>query len=62
MPHHIGTLAVDGRAVTFGTARRGPGLGGAPACPVPSAVPNVTARPSTTSVPITVLLFVALRF
>ena len=27
----IGTLAVDGWAVTFGTARRG--LGGAPGCP-----------------------------
>jgi len=36
----IGTLAVDGRAVTFGTARR-PLL----------AVPNVTAHPATTSVP-----------
>jgi len=29
----IGTLAVDGWAVTFGTARRG--LGGALACPGP---------------------------
>ena len=38
----IGTLAVDGWAVTFGKARRG--LGGA-------AVPNVTAYPSTASVP-----------
>jgi len=38
------TLAVDGRAVTFGTARRG--LGGSPL-----AVPHVTARPSTASVP-----------
>jgi len=35
----IGALAVDGWAVTFGTARRG------------LAVPNVTAHPSTTSVP-----------
>ena len=32
----IGTLAVDGWAVTFGTARRSPLL----------AVPNVTAHPS----------------
>ena len=38
----IGTLAVDGWAVTFGTARRG--LSGL-------AVPNVTAHPSTASVP-----------
>jgi len=30
----VGTLAVDGWAVIFGTARRG--LGGAAACPVPS--------------------------
>jgi len=34
----IGTLAIDGLAVTFGTARRG--LGGAPA-----------AHPSTASIP-----------
>jgi len=39
-------LAVDGWAVTFGTARR-PLL----------AVPNVTTHPSTASVPITVLLY-----
>ena len=45
----VGTLAVDGWAVTFGTARRGhsPLL----------AVPNVTAHPSMASVPITVLLY-----
>jgi len=41
----IGTLAVDGWAVTFGTARRV--LGGALARP----------GPSTASVPITVLLY-----
>jgi len=41
----IGTLAVDGWAVTFGTARRGLGLS-----PL-IAVPNVTAHPSTASVP-----------
>jgi len=39
----IGTLAVDGWAVTFGTARRG------------LAVPNVTAYPSTASVPIHII-------
>ena len=40
----IGTLAVDGWAVTFGTARTAP--------PSPLlAVPNVTAHPSTASVP-----------
>jgi len=38
----IGTLAIDGWAVTFGTARRG--LGG-----LLLAVPNVTAHPSTVS-------------
>ena len=43
--------------VTFGTARRG--LGGAPLI----VVRNVTAYPSTASVPITVLLWsAALRF
>jgi len=48
-------LAVDGCAVTFGTARRG--LGGAAAHPDPSSLyKNVTAHPSTASVPITVLL------
>ena len=39
----------------FGTARRG--LSGLRSRPVPSAVPNVTAHPSTASVPITVLLY-----
>jgi len=48
-------VAVDGWAVTFGTARRG--LGRLPP-PIPLlAVPNVTAHPSTASVPITVLLY-----
>jgi len=32
----IGTLAVDGWAVTFGSARRG--LGGQGLCPVPSSL------------------------
>jgi len=45
----IGTLAVDGWAVSFDTARRG--LGGLrPPRPL-LAVPNVTAHPSTASVP-----------
>ena len=44
----VGTLAVDGWAVTFGTARRG--LGGAAAPRPILAVPNVRALPSTTSV------------
>jgi len=44
----IGTLAVDGWAVTFGTVRRG--LGGL-ASPL-VALPNVTAHPSPESVPI----------
>jgi len=45
----IGTLEVDGWAVTFGTARRG--MGGLWPHPVPSslAVPNVTAHSSTAS-------------
>ena len=46
----IGTVAVDGWAVTFGKARRG--LGRAAASPSPLlAVPNVTAHPSTAGVP-----------
>ena len=57
MPHRkyeVGTLAVDGQAVvTFGTARMG--LGGALRRLL--AVPNVTAHPSTASVPITILLY-----
>jgi len=48
----IGTLAVDEWAVTFGIAMKG--LGGAtghsPLKPL-LAVPNVTAHPSTASVP-----------
>ena len=53
----VGTLAVDGWAVVFGTAGRG--LDGTAAC-MPSpllAVPNRTAYPSTASVAITVLLY-----
>jgi len=44
----IGTLAIDGWAVTFGTARRG--LGRAPLSPLLD-VPSVTAHPLTFSVP-----------
>jgi len=48
-------MAVDGWAVTFGTARRG--LCGACSPPRPLlAVTNVTAHASTASAPITVLL------
>ena len=62
MPHQIiRTLAVDGWAVTFDTARKGPGPSAAQPSPL-IAVPNdiwysVTAHPSTASVPITVLLY-----
>jgi len=48
----IGTLAVGGWAVTFGTARRGLGWGRSPPRPVPT-VPDVQwgrAHPSTASV------------
>jgi len=46
----IGTLAIDGWAVTFGTAKRdSAGCGPAQAL---LAVPNVTAHPSTATVPI----------
>jgi len=46
----IGTLAADGWAVTFGTARRG--MGGLQLRPVSLlAVPNVTANQSTASIP-----------
>ena len=45
----IGTLAVDGRAVTFGTAK-GAWAGWGPA-QSPLAVPNVAAHPSTAVVP-----------
>ena len=44
----IGTMAVDGWAVTVGTAMRG--LDRLP-FQSPLAVPNVTAHPSTASVP-----------
>ena len=48
----IGTLAVDGWAVTFGTATSEEGRGRAAAPPRSFlAVLNVTARPSTASVP-----------
>ena len=50
-------LAVDGWAVTFGTVRRGLGRGRSQPRPLLTVVPNVTAHPSTASVPITVLLY-----
>jgi len=50
--YEVGTLAVDGWAVTFCIARRD-WAGPQPAL----AVPNVTAHPSTAIVPITVLLY-----
>jgi len=46
----VGTLAVDGLAVTFGTARRGLGGAAARPCRPLLAVPNVTANPSKASV------------
>jgi len=57
VPHQIiyevGTLAVDGWAVTFGT-----GYWAGPSPPSTLlAVPNVSAHPSMASVPITVLLY-----
>jgi len=42
-------MAADGWAVTFGTARRG--------LQPTQALPNVTAHPSTASVPIAALLY-----
>jgi len=50
-------LAVDGWAVTFGTAMRGLGGAAARPCRLHLAVPNVTAYPSPASVPITILLY-----
>jgi len=52
-----GTLAFDWWVVTFGTALRG-STGRGRSSPRPFLdVPNVTAHPSTASVPITVLLY-----
>ena len=53
--YEIGTLAIDGWAVTFGTAKRG--LGELQPCPVPFSLFQLTADPSMASVPITVLLY-----
>ena len=47
----IGTLAVDGWAVTFWYSEDWPGRAAAPPSPL-LAVPNVTAHPSTANVPI----------
>jgi len=46
----IGTQAVDGWAGTFWYSGEGPGRDGAPPSPL-LAVPNITAHPSTASVP-----------
>jgi len=46
----IGALDVDGWAVTFWYSEKGPGRAEAPPSPL-LAVPNVTAHPSTVSVP-----------
>jgi len=54
----IGTLAVDGWAVTFGTARRD--LGGPPRPLL--AVPNVTAHLSTASVPTSSYYYLMWRY
>ena len=52
----IGTLAVDWWVITFGAARKG--LGGLrPPPQTPLHCTNVTAHPSTASVPIIVLLY-----
>ena len=51
-------MAVDGWAVTFGTAMRGLGTGRGRSPPSPLlAVATVTVHPSTANVPITVLLY-----
>jgi len=49
LPALIGTLAVDGWAVTFSTARRG--LGGLRPAQAPPRCTNVTAHPSTATIP-----------
>ena len=43
MPHEVGTLTVDGWAVTFGTARRG--LGGAAARQAPPRCTKCNSPP-----------------
>jgi len=53
----IGTLAVDGWAVIFCTTRTGETAWGRSSYRTLIAVPNVTAYPSTASVPIAVLLY-----
>jgi len=47
----IGTLAVDGWAVTFGTAKRGLGGASARLGAFSLTVPNVTAHPSMANIP-----------
>jgi len=56
VPHRIYEVCALSVDATSSTARRG--LGGAAARPgSPLAVPDVSAHPSTASVPITVLLY-----
>ena len=57
--YEIGALAVDGWAVTFGTARRGLGGAAAPAQALPRCTKCNSLYPSTISVGllITVLLY-----
>jgi len=54
--YEVDTQAVDGWAVTFGTAKTVLGRGRSSSRPI-LAEPNVTAHPSAASVPITVLLY-----
>ena len=54
--YKVGTLAVDRWAVTFGIQQGGDWAAAALPSPL-LAVQNVTAYPSTASVPITVLLY-----
>jgi len=58
MVYEVGTLAVDGWALScyIWYNEEGPGRAATPPSPL-LAVPNVTAHPSTVSVPITVLLY-----
>jgi len=46
----IGTLAVDGKAVTIWSSKEGPGWAEAPPSPLLN-VPTLTAHPSAASVP-----------
>jgi len=56
----IGTLAVDGWAITFGTARAAWAWAGCSSTQSLLAVPNATAHPSTAGVTNFILFDVAL--